>query len=253
MIYDALHVNCHGKSFIEFIYLSNGEESPSRISRQNLLDNNKQVILYIEAPFKNRNYNLSKIAFYSLGSISRLYETRIAIDNWKKYLSVWDLLLFGNFLESTLHNLFEKYYKVIHPDDISNLIVKNNVLSLDWLRKDDTRRESFIWSWGQGEPNNAGNKENCAEINKQKINDAPCEKVQQALCYDEVHKEFIMTHNSHDWASSFESCKQMGYEFTVPKSAQQMKAANNILGYHTARLNYHRNPYSKNWEADFKL
>ncbi|MCP4711273.1 MAG: hypothetical protein GY869_21850, partial [Planctomycetes bacterium] len=78
----------------------------------------------------------------------------------------------------------------------------------------------------QGEPNNAGGVEHCAEVNPNgRANDVKCSLEKRVACKN--GQEWALSSEWHyTWRESFATCRDMGagWEFAVPKTIEDQKA-----------------------------
>lgn len=146
------------------------------------------------------------------------------------------------------------------PDDMLRPLMNcgGTVFGFDWLTKDDSRRDSLIWSWEKGQPANQASKD-CALSQDGRFIEADCKISQPFLCLDEQN-QWKVTAASGSWTQGRTTCQNeygIKAKFAVPTTAKQnqmaekAKQAANQTQYW---LNYSDSVSEGRWltEADLK-
>ena len=114
--------------------------------------------------------------------------------------------------------------------------------------------KDFVWSWNHGEPNDANGNEDCAEIygNLRKFNDARCTNVQKFICRT-AGGNFAISSTAGSWSQGPVACSNIGAEFTVPKTAVEMRAITDLMvqvGTNKVWANYHDQSVEGLWQIN---
>lgn len=121
-----------------------------------------------------------------------------------------------------------------------------SALGADKLVIGDSRVRATIWSWGEGEPNDASGVEDCAESRANgRFNDADCNTVQRFACATDDAKEWSISAAAaaNSVSGGEQACQQNGaqWHFSVPVNSQQnewLKQAKVAAGVDVVWLNY---------------
>ncbi len=130
------------------------------------------------------------------------------------------------------------------------------VIGLDQLEYFDSRLRAAIWSWGENEPNNWNNAEDCAtQRGDGRFNDLNCSAQLSFACYHAANDQWAVTSGAGDWTQGDAYCSAelgAGWRFDVPRSAWQNKrllTAKEAQGvYHDVWLNYSDRVTEGDWK-----
>lgn len=218
---------------------------PMNLSRADILNAGKQVLL-IGGNCGNSNWAQT---VFNYG-----YPT--ANGNFQPYPACRTASYDANFVQNnivriyedatSLSNLFGDPPPRITPQLMAQAMQCNlGVVGLDMLVPYDARLKAAIWSWDQGEPNNAGGNEHCAEQRSNgRFNDADCYGQRPYACFNEQTREWRVTRGSGNWWAGENTCvAEFGasFQFSVPKNGymnQKLIEAKAARGVSSVWLNY---------------
>lgn len=128
------------------------------------------------------------------------------------------------------------------------------VNNVDADRWDDSMTGAAVWSWGAGEPNNAGaGGENCAERRGDgRWNDVSCGNVRRFACQNVANADdWRLTSGSGAWDQGRAQCASEfpGYRFAVPANSYQNERLKAVSSGQTVWLNLSDKAREGKWEA----
>lgn len=129
----------------------------------------------------------------------------------------------------------------------------------DSLDAHDGRLKDVIWSWANGEPNNSGGNENCAQVTTNwglgnRINDSKCSNIAPFACRDTDNGSWLLTSQKGQWQQGFNACAEEfgdGVIYSMPKDGYQMRTLQdekNDANYSTVWIAYTDAHQEGNWE-----
>ncbi|WDE09088.1 hypothetical protein SG34_030420 [Thalassomonas viridans] len=187
----------------------------SELTRQHLLDKGKRFVIYFSGYNKSDNHEVLDWIFEDSGKLngSRVWEK----DGYPTS-------------SSTLN--------ITGSDLIGYWQDGKSVIGLHDVHTDDGRfRENAQWSWSDGEPNDAGSGEDCAELrtdyDDNRWNDASCSYTRRAACkwtggselYSKdnsaIYNLWSLSASTTTWAGAEQACQDLGsdWHFEVPRNA----------------------------------
>ncbi|WP_344799890.1 phosphatidylinositol-specific phospholipase C domain-containing protein [Litoribacillus peritrichatus] len=232
------------KYFGDLVYQTKncGESFPVNVSKADILNSGKQIVIYggsggcsgadtswknysfghlfstdnselSGAPdCRNNNFNPSVIG----SRITRIYEDSTTLSDW-----------------------FGDPPKAIDADYMERLVTCGmGVIGLDQLDHDDSRHKAAIWSWNQGEPNDAGGEDCAVQTASGRFNDLSCDASKNYACLDSAGN-WQVSSASGVWANGASVCAtEFGGTFGVPKNGYQNYLLTQAKGNNEAWINY---------------
>lgn len=199
------------------IYPSGGcNPIPQDLTYADVLGSGKQIILWKDgrddspACYDSVDTRFSNISHTSLGGLTRVWEDATVIG-----------AIFDNAGDSRIDATDVAYYR-------DNGI---NIINLDDMSATDGRNEQILWSWNNGEPNNANNEDCAMQLGSTgRWNDANCTSSARHACQDSVTGEWTLGLQNSAWENGPASCTALGsnYRFAVPFNPQSNASLHDI-------------------------
>ena len=242
IIYIEEHLDGHFKEtadiinsyFGDLIYRPGGscQGIPMNISKMDVLNAGKQVIIVGDGC---RNADWHSIAFAGVGDRTGSVYVTGTNSNFKPYPDCgsggvspadYNKYLVRYYEDRTwLTSHFGKPDKYIEPADVvAFLKCGANILGMDKLTPTDGRLKSAVWSWAEGEPNNANNSESSAmQLENGRFNDANPSLEYPFACKNRATGQWYVTNGAGSWDDGVSLCaSETGgqFQFAVPSSSR---------------------------------
>lgn len=111
-----------------------------------------------------------------------------------------------------------------------------NLPAMDKLTPWDGRLKAAVWSWNQGEPNNAGEGEDCAEhLFSGRFNDAQCQLKRRFACKKPDSHDWYITADAGSWSEGEQLCRDEtngSHVFSVPTNGFDNEKLKEAKEYH---------------------
>ena len=256
----------HAISFIEetigdYVYRPTGnsgcEGMPMDVSKQDILNSGKQVILWGAGDVCSASSEWQSIAFGGSGwNGANVEEARVGIcetssdDQWLRYFEDRTGMSYIWGASDSDEN--------IESDDMHAMYACGaNFIGLDMLGYGDTDRISgAIWSWNDNEPNDSGGNEDCAmQRSDGRFNDSNCANTLNFACENE-NGDWYITDTAGAWNEGFDACSDETngqYTFSVPTNYlenQKLLTAKVNAGANSAWMFYSDLAEEGNWVAN---
>lgn len=202
------------------------------LSKQDVLDSGKQVILYAGGAVCSAPVEWQNMAF-SGGTGKRSFEDRTGLS------SIWGAAGDG-----------------IQANEMATLMEEgHNWIGLDMLGYADTDRiTAAIWSWDVNEPNNSGNQDCAVQWGNGRWDDANCDGHKYFACEND-NGDWLVTNATGPWSQGEAICEnesQGEYHFSVPTSYiknQKLIQAKANVGVSDAWLAYSDLDNEGSWQG----
>jgi len=129
-----------------------------------------------------------------------------------------------------------------------------NLPGMDKLTPFDGRLEAAVWSWDNGEPNNAGGIEHCAEHRRNgRFNDVDCNRQYAFACRDPNSGAWHVSLSHGTWSQGEAICggETSGvFHYATPRSSydnEQLKALKQARGIDVVWLRYNNQNQTAVW------
>ncbi|MCP4351597.1 MAG: hypothetical protein GY795_39535 [Desulfobacterales bacterium] len=241
----------------DLIYKPNGCQSlPMNISKSDVINAGKQILI-IGGNCATTNW--SNYAFNGHFSASLGHENLLAYPDCS--CSGKD----ADYMQNNLVRMYEDSTKLsamfgdpgprIEADDAAKMAECGiGAIGLDQIIPFDSRLEAQIWSWGENEPNNAGEEDCAIQRSDGRFNDVSCSGSYYAACQDPATGDWSITNDTYTWDQASSACSAMGMNFSVPVNGYQNALLQDIksdMNIGEIWLNYSDKLNEGNWMPGF--
>ncbi|MCL1127068.1 phosphatidylinositol-specific phospholipase C domain-containing protein [Shewanella surugensis] len=217
------------------------QELPWNMTKQDILDTGKQVLVQARFTCDSNNADWQAIVFEFDRKKGDVIDARNGECPSFNQGSQWLL-----YAEDRAVATNEPDEELLHSDDLQQLMACGvNLIGLDMIGYASTNRiEGAIWSWDDNEPNDYRNNEDCAESwENGRINDVNCSNSKKVACKNEAG-EWLITQEQVNWSEASALCEAEvngEYVFSVPANYidnQSLIAAKELMRVTRVWLNY---------------
>lgn len=215
---------------------------PMDQSRSEILAQGKQVILVTDGC----NNGFSSWVHGGVGDYTNGYPTtglediggypHCATDQFNRAFQDQHILRI-NEDRTNLSNTFSDPGEPITPAALGTMMQCGiNLAGMDKLTPWDGRLEAAVWSWNRGEPNNAGDGEDCAEHRfSGRFNDAQCQLERRFACKKPGGHDWYITADAGSWSEGEQLCRNEtdgSHVFSVPTNGFDNEKLKEAKEYH---------------------